>query len=305
MQRVLPFVLAAMPLAAAAGAQDASGAALWRVAATTLPLPPALATGPGAVLWNPAQRDDSARTQAALEAVQTPSAIGASGVLAALRVRAGAVGEVGLVYGRVGLTDLARTTDTPDPVGSAIPVYTYAIGVTWAPRVALGSGATTVGATLAFHETRLDTDQADRWTIDVGVNHTLGDDLLRVAAATHFVSSLSAASPAQDVYAGVEYRVWRGVLWGDRAALRGRYGVAFGHGHDADHHVGLGAEFGNGGTLALDAGVVREGGYGVAAWRAVGGIRLRVGKYRVTLARDAGVNDLGSAYRVGVEARVR
>ena len=37
----------------------------------------------------------------------------------------------------------------------------------------------------------------------------------------------------------------------------------------------------------------------------VAGLWLVIGKYRVTLARDAGVNDLGSTYRVGVDMRFR
>lgn len=306
MQRIIPLLVVwLLGRAAAAPAQDASGAALWRLAATTLPLPHALATGPASAIWNPAQRPDSARLQVAFEAVQTPSAIGASGLLAALRARAGAWGAVGVIYGRVGLSDLTRTIDSPDPAGSEVPVYTSALGVTWARGIDLGSGQTTLGATLAFHETRLDTERANRWTMDVGGTHVLGDDRLRVAAATHFFSSFRANAPAQDAYGAVEYRLWRGALWGDRAVLRARYGIAFGHGFAADHQVGIGGEFGAAGTLALDAAVVREGGYEVASWRPIGGVRLRVGKYRITFARDAGVNDLGSAYRVGVEAHIK
>lgn len=281
------------------GQQSAAGTALWRVAATTLAVPPALATGPGATLWNPAQAGDSARTQIALEAVQTPAAIGASGMLAALRVRTRSFGDVGLVYGRVGLSDLTRTSDTPDPSGSDVPVYTFALGATWARMI----GGTNVGATLAFHETRLDATHADRWTIDVGASRTLSGDRLRIAAATHFFSTLSTSEPAQDIYAGIEARIWQGPLWGDRGSLLTRYGLAFGHGFAADHHLGLGAEFA--GTVALDFAVVREGGYGEGGWRPVGGIRLTIGKYRITLARDTGVNELGSAYRVGAEARFR
>lgn len=284
---------------AAWGQEAAAGTALWRVAATTLPIPPALATGPGATFWNPAQAGDSARTQIAIEALQTPAAIGASGMLAALRVRTRSLGDIGLVYGRVGLSDLARTTDSPDPTGSEVPVYTFAVGGTWARMI----GATNVGATLAFHETRLDATHADRWTIDVGASHRLAGDRLRVAAATHFFSSISASEPAQDIYAGIEARLWQGPLWGDRAALHGRYGLAFGHGFAADHHLGLGAEFA--GTVALDLAVVREGSFGESGWRPVGGVRVTIGKYRITLARDAGVNELGSAYRVGAEARFK
>lgn len=284
--------------AAPATGQTAAGTALWRVAATTLAVPPALARGPGAVFWNPAQDGDSGSTQLALEAVQTPAAVGASGMLAAVRFPAGSVGEIGLLYGRVGLSDLARTIDSPDPSGSQIPVYTFALGGTWSRRF----GVTSVGATLAFHETRLDAVHADRWTFDVGASHPIAGDRLRIAGATHFLSSLSTDDPTQDLYAGIEARLWQGPLWGDRAVLRARYGLSFGHGFGADHQIGLGAEFAA--AVALDLAVVREGSYtGAAAWRPVGAVRVSIGKYHVLLARDTGVNELGSAYRVGVDAR--
>ena len=59
-------------------------------------------------------------------------------------------------------------------------------------------------------------------------------------------------------------------------------------------------------AFAFDAMLAREGSYGNGAgWRPVAGLRLAVGKYRITLTRDAGVNDLGSTYRVGVDIRFR
>ena len=299
MQRIAVLLLGlAVILGRPSMAQETTGTALWRLAATTLPLPPALATGTAAVFWNPAQVEDSARTQLGLEGIQTPAAIGAAGVLAAVRIRAGSVGQIGLVYGRVGLNDLTRTGDSPDPIGSGVPVFTSALGATWSRPVA---GAA-LGATLAYHETRLDAVRATRWTLDVGASGDIAPGL-RVAAATHFFSSLSTSDPAQDVYAGVEYRLWQGPLWGDRAVVRGRYGLAFGHGFTADHQVGAGFELGR--VVALDIGVTREGSYGAPGWRPAAGVRVTIGKYRVTLARDAGVNELGSAYRVGVDARFR
>jgi len=301
MQRIAALFLGCAALGAVprVAAQDAAGTALWRVAATTLAVPPALARGPGALLWNPAQYDDSApRTQLALEAIQTPAALSASGMLAAITFPAGSRGRWGLVYGRVGMSDLGRTTDTPDPAGSDIPVYTYAIGGTLARRI----HGTTIGATLAFHETRLDAVHGNRWTLDVGASRALAQERVRVAAATHFFSSLRTNDPAQDVFAGIEARIWQGALWGDRATLRVRYGLSFAHGFGADHQLGMGAEFAR--VVALDLGVAREGAYGQdAAWRAAGAMQVTVGKYRVLLARDAGVNELGSAYRVGVDAR--
>ncbi len=301
MQRIGLLVVGLLVLGGSrATAQQATGTTLWRVAATTLATPPALAVGPAAALWNPAQTEDGARLQFGVEAIQTPSAVDASGVIATVRVPAGSVGQVGVLFGRVGLSDISQTIDSPDPTGAVIPVYTFAGGVTWSRLVA----RTSVGATLAFHETRLDNSRADRWTMDVGASRTIGNDRLRLAAATHFFSSLKSNDPSQDVYAGIEGRIWSGPLSGDRVVVRGRYGISFAHGFAADHQFGAGAEFAK--TVALDLMLAREGGYGNGVrWRPVAGLRVAIGKYRITLARDAGVNDLGSAYRVGVDARFR
>jgi hypothetical protein len=301
MQRIgLLFVGLLLLGARPAPGQQATGTTLWRVAATTLATPPALTLGPAAAIWNPAQTQDSARLQLAVEAIQTPVAVDATGLIATVRIPVGSIGQLGLLYGRVGLSDVTQTIDSPDPTGSVVPVYTFAVGATWSRRV----GATSVGATLAFHETRLDVARADRWTIDVGASRMFIGDRLRVAAATHFFSSLTTNDPAQDVYAGIEGRIWRGPLASDRVVVRGRYGIAFAHGFAVDHQFGVGAEFAK--TVALDLMLAREGGYSEGHHlRPVAGLWLVIGKYRITLARDAGINDLGSAYRVGVDMRFR
>ena len=282
-------------------AQQATGTTLWRVAATTLATPPALAQGAAAALWNPAQTEDSARVQLAFEAIQTPSAIDATGVIATMRLPAGKIGHVGIIYGRVGLSDITQTIDSPDPTGSGVPVYTFAFGANWSRQL----GGTNVGATLAFHETRLDVSSSNRWTLDLGASRALGGDRFRIAAATHFFSSLTLNEPAQDIYAGLEARLWNGPASdrGDRVVVRGRYGISFAHGFAADHQLGIGAEFSQ--TVTFDLLFAREGGYSGGSWRPVAGLGLAIGKYRVAIARDAGVNDLGSAYRVGVEVRFK
>src|SRR6266513_3804245 len=169
MQRIGPLMLGLLTTAAGGlSGQQATGTTLWRLAGTTLATPPALATGPAAALWNPAQTEDGARLQLGIEAIQTPSAVDATGVIATVRVPAGALGQVGVLFGRVGLSDISQTIDSPDPTGGVISVYTFAAGVTWSRLVA----RTSVGATLAFHETRLDKAQADRMTMDVGASRT-------------------------------------------------------------------------------------------------------------------------------------
>jgi len=302
MQRIGILLVGLSALGAArAGAQQATGTTLWRVAATTLATPPALALGAAATIWNPAQAQDSARLQLALEAIQTPSAINATGMIGTIRIPAGRIGHLGLVYGRVGLSDIAQTVDSPDPTGSAVPVYTFAVGANWSRSVS----GTNVGATVAFHETRLDEENADRWTLDVGASRVFGGDRFRIAAATHFFSSLTANDPAQDVFAGVEARLWNGPVseHGDRTVIRGRYGISFAHGFTADHQLGLGAELSK--IVNIDVLLAHEGGYSGGSWRPVVGLSLAIGKYHVGIARDGGVNDLGSAYRVGVEARFK
>jgi len=297
MQRI-SLLLAGFAPAALWGQQDA-GTELWRVAATTLSLPPALGTGGAAAFWNPAQPAIAERASLALEVIQTAPTVGASGVLASVRLRVRPLGQVGLVYGRMGIGDLVRTSLSPDPDPGTIPYYTQTLGATWG--MALGGGGTALGATLAYQDTRLDAAQSNRWTLDVGARRNFAD-VVTLAAATHFFSRFATGDAAQELYGGLEVRVWQGPLWGSRAALRGRYGIATAHGFSTDHQFGAGFELGP--QFGCDLVVEREGSYGQPGWRAVTGVRVGVGRYRVSFARDFGVNDVGAAYRVGLEGRV-
>src|SRR5437773_1716465 len=215
MQRILLLLVGFAP--AALWGQQGAGAELWRVAATTLPLPPALSTSGAAAFWNPAQPAIPERASLAFEVIETAPTVGASGVIATVRVRVRPLGQVGLVYGRMGIGDLVRTSLSPDPDPGTIPYYTQTLGATWGTR-------------------------------------------------------------------------------------RGRYGIATAHGFSADYQFGAGFELGP--QFGCDLVVEREGSYGQAGWRAVTGVRVAVGRYRVSFARDFGVNDIGAAYRVGLEGRV-
>ncbi len=285
-------------------AQQSAGAELWRLAAATIPVPEALAVGGAAVFWNPAQRDDGARALLGIDAIQTPEAVGASGFLAALQVRlgksGGGSGRVGLVYGRMQLGGLVRTSLSPEPDQGTIPFFTHSIGAVGA----LVRGSTTLGATLAYHETRLDQMDVAHWTLDAGLDRRI-NDAFRIAAATHFLSRTSSSDGTQDIYAGLECRVFRGALWtgGAMANIRARYGVAVAHGFGADHQFGAGIDFGD--PIAFDLLVARDGGYAGATWRAVAGLRVSIGRYQVSFARDGGASDIGSAFRVGLETRLQ
>jgi len=289
------FVLLAGFAPAALAAQSSAGTALWRLAAATLPLPPALATGGTGAFWNPAQPAGTERASFALDAIETAPEVGAAGVLVTARARVKPLGRVGLVYGRMGIGDLVRTSLSPEPDPGTIPYHTQTVGANWSAA----AGATTVGATLAYQDTRLDLASSERWTFDVGVRYGTSG-ALTLAAATHFFSRLATDDPTQDLYGGLELRIWRGPLWGSRGAVRGRYGISTGHGFTADHLLGAGFELGR--QFTTDVVVAREGSYGAAAWRVVAGLQVAVGRYRVSFARDAGLNDVGAAHRVGLEA---
>src|SRR5438093_7100451 len=92
----VPLLLGVLAPAALLG-QEGAGAELWRLAATTLAQPPALATGGAAGLWNPAQPATGERAAFGREVVNTPSAVGASGVLVTARARVSLGGGVGVV----------------------------------------------------------------------------------------------------------------------------------------------------------------------------------------------------------------
>src|SRR5258708_39163712 len=107
--------LAVALLPATLVAQQEAGTELWRLAATTIPAPPALARGAVAVLWNPAQPLPAHGT-VAVDAIETPATIGASGVLAVARARA-AGGALGFLSGPMEPAALVRPTAVPRPTG--------------------------------------------------------------------------------------------------------------------------------------------------------------------------------------------
>jgi hypothetical protein len=298
MQRIATLLAVCAP--ATVAGQATAAAELWRLAGTTLAVPQALATGGASTVWNPAQRPPTGRASVCLEVIQTPVIVGATGALVVSRIRMRPLGEVGLVYGNMGMSDLLRTTSSTTPDSGSIPYHAQFLAANWT----LTHGGTTLGATMGLQDARLDKIHEQRAAFDVGVAQEL-PGALQLAAAAHVFAPLAAADASHDFYGGVERRMWRGALWSGSgpASLSLRYGVAFGHGFSADHHIGVG--FDVGGLFVLDVQAAREGGYGVEEWRGSAGVRLRIGRYRVTYARDTGISDIASAYRVGLEAQVK
>ena len=273
--------------------QEGAGAELWRLATVTVTVPAALVEFGSGAFWNPAQPIPNGHGNLGIDLVQTPAVVGASGILGGVRFRLPRIGAVGLAYGRMAVGDLIQTSYSPQPDGPTIPFFTQAASLNWS--LGLEGGALLVGANAGWHETELDTATTNGFSVDFGAAYRAGD-VVRLAAATHFLGSKESA---QDLYAGFEVRCWRGTIWKDTpSTLRARAGVTVGGAAGTDEQFGAGLEIGH--PVQLDALVTRQQTYGNSAWRFVGGLAIAIGHYRVEFARDGGANDIGAAYRVGL-----
>jgi len=143
-------------------AQAPSAADLWRVTATSLSTPAALETGVTAAFWNPAAPVRDASLAAGVQVVQTPEALKMGGVLVGADKALGAGWRVGLLYGRIDVRDLVRTTTSPSSEDGSIPVYEQLLGL----RTSYRHGALAVGAMLEMHDARFDTERDGGLTLD-------------------------------------------------------------------------------------------------------------------------------------------
>jgi hypothetical protein len=221
--------------------------------------------------------------------------VDASGILGGVRFRVPRLGTLGIAYGRMDISDLVQTSQSPEPDGPTIPFYTQSAALNWG----LGLGTWLIGANVGFHQTQLDQVTSQGWSVDFGADYRAGS-VVRVAAATHF---LAVQQSAQDIYAGVEVRCWQGTLWKDTpATFRARAGITVGGVAGTDEQLGGGLEIGR--PVHIDALVTRQQSYGNEAWRFVAALGIALGDYRVEFARDGGVNDVGAAYRVGLAVQL-
>lgn len=289
------LALAACLLVPARGAGQApQSAGMWRVATASLATPAALQTGPTGAFWNPSTSLGTAALRTSVQVLQTPDAVGLSGILGGIAYAVNEVALLGLTVGRVAVRDLVRTVDSPLTELGSIPVYEQLVGVHGAVRF----GAFRLGGMLRGHESRFDADRSTGATLDVGV---AVDPLprLTLAAATHFLPVTLGTHPTADYYAGVGYRAAALSLWGYEAELLGRYGLSYRDPGGFEHTIGAGVVVG--GWLAIDGAVTREQAYGSSAVRPAFQLGLIVDRYAVSVARGSGINGLGATYRFAVD----
>jgi hypothetical protein len=284
-----------------AAAQSAIAADLWRVAAGTLVVPPALATDGSAALWTPAYAipGEGPGLRVGVEAIQAPADEGVGGAIASVAFHPRGAWTLNAVWGRLDIGDLVRTETSPEALGS-IPAYAQVLSIGVARSFA--AAGVTVGIAARALDGRLDDHGSTRWTADAGVAYT--GRHLRLGATTHFFDPSSASAISGASYSlGAEYRTPVADLWGTPALFAVRYGLGLAHGEDPAHLLTAGVTLA--GLLELDAGAAREGTAGTGVWRSRIGAAVTAGRYRVYLGRDGGVNGFDATYRFGLAATIR
>ena len=280
-------------------AQPAVAADLWRIAAGTLVVPPALADDGSAALWTPAVvlPAAGAGVRVGIEAIHSPSEIGVNGGIATLSLRAGRLGTVSFVYGRMGVDGLVRTETSPEAIGGDIAVYNEVLSVGLAR--ALGGGFTAGIAARAMNG-RLDIVSSSQFGLDLGLHYAASPRLAFGASTRFFDPALHNAESAASYSVAASYGTAEARLWGTTASLRVWYGAGWAHGEGMQHLLSVGLALG--GVAEVDLGAAREETAGFEVWRSRLGISLDVGRYRVNLGRDGGVNGFGATYRLGLAA---
>lgn len=293
MRLAVYFILAIVSTSLAAE-QAPQSASLWDLAATTLPGSSALETGAVAAFWNPAAVVGPGHTRVGAQGIETSDVVGLSGALVGVSqpIRPGLA--IGLVFGRVQIRDLVRTTTSPSADPGDIPVYEQTGGLAAGWRV----GPATVGATFRAHDSRFDAARDFGVTADVGIRLQPVRNLTLGAATRFHPANFNADTPAR-YSAGAEYRAVDGAIWGAPASVMARYGFLVRTDGGTEHSVGTGVALAN--RLTIDAGYVRETSFESSDWRLVLALGIRAGRYDILAARGSGIRGIGANYRVGLD----
>jgi len=295
--RTLLLLLLSPALAGVLRAQASVASDLWRVATETLVTPPALSTDGMAPLWTPAVAlaPGGPGVMVGAEAVHAPSEVGLNAGIIALAWRVGTIGTLSATYARAGLSDIGYTESSPEVIGSiAVDAQTASIGF----GRQVGTNLV-VGAALRWIEGRQSGLVDAQPALDLGFRYAWTSHL-EVGAATQFLDPFFRdAQQAASVNVAGRYTSAPFTAWGTPATAVVRYGLTVLRGEDPQHLLTAGVVLG---AITIDGGVAREGVGLDAVWRSRLAFGLGVGRYRVAINRDGGVNGFGATWAFGFTA---
>jgi hypothetical protein len=230
--------------------------------------------------------------------VQTSDALGLSGILAGAGYSIGQLAQVGLLYGRMQVRDLVRTTTSPTSVGGDIPVYEQFLGANLGVRL----DRFQAGLTVAFHDQRFDVLDENGVTLDAGVRVAVHRHL-NLAAATHFFPVDFSRQETTDYYLGAE------IVAGDSVPFAGsvarvvlQLGTTYRGSEDWEYTIAGALTVAR--VVRVETAVTSEAAYGERFLRLGVGVSLFIGRYGIGLAAGSGQNDVGGTYRVGIDAQL-
>jgi hypothetical protein len=220
--------------------------------------------------------------------LEGPADQGLSAQLIAAAYRLGDLTTVGLSISRASVSDLIRTEDDPQSIGSEIPYSSLLVSATAARRT---HEYLTVGVAARYRYGEIDADHRGAVGFDGGL---LADRLpwrdVRIAASTFLWRPADVENERTRFSAGADARV----LGVDSLhEARAGYAMAYTEPTSREHYVFLGGRYR---AVEAKAGMLQLRGYGAADWRFRLGLGLHRSRYFVGIAREESGVGLRATY---------
>ncbi|MCE2903253.1 MAG: hypothetical protein ACK5XT_01110 [Gemmatimonas sp.] len=298
MYRLLFCGLAAFAWAHGVGAQPVPARELWEFPLGAMFEPPALATEPGAGLWNPATSALPAgeRLRVGVASLSAGAAQGVDGQLLTASFRRSSGVTLGLSVARASIAGLVRTDSDPQSVGS-IPYNTTLLSVTAARKLL---PHLTAGVAMRWRNGQADQASRNAVAADLGmVAHDLPLLNARLAVSSFLWRPGREIEDRPAVVTAADVRVI-----GHRRTHELRAGYA-------QHGVNRGArERGPFVSARFDrlearAGYLRASAGATDVSRVRSGVALYFNRYVVGIAREEGISGLGPVYQFTLSSLVK
>ena len=291
------LLIAALAVAAPAGAQRVPGRDLLDYPIGALAEPPVMA-GADVALWNPANIIPAPgnRGRVGFATVQTPTDLGISvvGVSLAAALPRNLAAAVSAVRGSV--TGIARTTYDPTTVPGDIPYNTTMLSAGFARRTENVSA----GLALRYRTGTVDTERRGAFGVDGGI---LADSLLGLpirGAASTFLWRPANGADEETAYSGaLDAQLYR---LDSTLVARGGYALTLVEQRTVEHYVFAGA---SGKRWEVRTGLARHQAAGESEWSFRVGTGLQYGRYHIGVAREGARDGLGGVYQFTLTTLIR
>lgn len=298
MRRMLICGLAAFGWAGSLAAQAVPARDLWEFPLGAIFEPPALATEPGAGLWNPATTalGVDVRYRFGVASLSAGSAQGVDGQLLSMAHRLDGGSTLGLSVARSGIGGLVRTETDPQTLGE-IPYVSWLASLSFSRDVL---PQLTLGAAARWRYGRADQVSGRAVAADFGlVLHDLPWRDARLAVSSFLWRPGRETEDRPAVLAAADFRVL-----GTSAARELRAGFSLDHVNRGNRESGPFVSARREkveGRLSL----LKSSAGGTPVHRLRSGIALHYTRFSVAIAREEGVSGLGAVYQFTLSSIVR